>query len=80
MTLSLSPENYTVKPARLNFLAHHDEFDKPESGCTLNIGGVAVHLSGEETIRLGRFLMGGHAELDRVLTEADVAPHHSHGH
>jgi hypothetical protein len=64
MTLSLNPQNSTPRPEKLNLLVHHDEYDKPESGATLRIGFESVHLTGEETIRLGRFLAGGHAALD----------------
>ena len=64
MTLSLNAENRTPKPERLQLLAHHDLFDQPESGCTLQFGGVSVHLSGEDTVKLGAFLFGGHAALD----------------
>lgn len=64
MTLSLNPENSTPRAQRLNLLAHHDEFDKPESGATLRIGFEQVHLTGEEAVKLGKFLAGGHAAID----------------
>lgn len=63
VTLSLNTENRTPKPERLQLLAHHDVYDQPESGCTVQLGGVSVHLSGEDTIKLGTFLAGGHAAL-----------------
>lgn len=72
MTLSLNPENTTPRPAKSNLLAHHDQYDKPESGATLRIGTEQVHLSGAETIKLVRFLAGGHAALDAIAVDEPI--------
>lgn len=66
MTLSINAENATPKPQRIGVLAHHVEYDKPESGCTLQLGMVSVRLTADETLKLGTFLVGGHAAVEAL--------------
>lgn len=69
MTLSLDVQNSTHTPApapKLNVLVHHDQYEKPESGATLRVGTQQVHLTGDETITLGTFLVGGHAGVEAL--------------
>lgn len=66
MTLSINAQNAAPNAQQLNVLVHHDEYDKPETGATLRVGPYQVHLTGEETIKLGTFLVGGHTAVDQL--------------
>lgn len=66
MTLSITAENTTPKPENIAVVAHHVEYEKPESGCRLQVGLACVRLTAEDALKLGTFLVGGHAAVEAL--------------